>query len=163
MKITKNPVLGTWEMAESEQEHRLGAAPGMEPCDAKRILIVDDEENLRSAIRKMLEADLSDCAFDVAANGEQAVERFTEGHPGIALMDLSMPVLDGEQAYYRIMDLCAEKNWQPPCVIFLTGYDPPLGVRNVVAGDPAHCLLQKPVRNQTLVMAVKKRMERYVR
>ncbi len=160
MKITKDPVLGTWEMAESEQAHRIGLSSGLAPCDAQRILIVDDEESLRFSVRKVLEKDMPDCTFDVAANGAEAVERFAEGHPKIVLMDLSMPVMDGEQAFCRIMDMCEEKDWQPPGVVFFTGFDPPLGVRNVVASDPAHCLLQKPVRNQTLVMAVKKRIEK---
>jgi two-component system, LytTR family, response regulator AlgR len=158
LKIVKNPVLGTWEMAESDLQERQGLSSNLEPCTAQRILIVDDEDALRQSVRKILETHIADAVIDEATDGNQAVEAFRQHHPEVVLMDLAMPGMDGEQAFYRIMEWCEENNWAPPGTIFCTGFDPPLGVRNIVASDPAHCLLQKPVRNQVLVMAIKKRL-----
>ena len=70
-----------------------------------------------------------------------------------------MPVLEGEEAFYQIEDYCQTNRWQLPCVVFCTGHAPSVGLRNVVASEPAHCLLQKPMRKRILVTALSKRLK----
>jgi DNA-binding NtrC family response regulator len=57
------------------------------------VLIVDDE----SQIRQILSAMLADNGFDVAqaSSGEEAIEIAKEIHPHIALLDISLPGMDG--------------------------------------------------------------------
>lgn len=59
----------------------------------RRILIVDDEENMRHMLAMMLNSH----GFSVATaeDGAQAVEHLKEGHTDIVLCDIKMPVLDG--------------------------------------------------------------------
>ena len=131
----------------------------LEPCVAHKVLIVDDEKTVRVALGRIIEFGLPYCVIEFAAYGEAAVAAFSQSHPKIVIMDLKLPSISGVQAFHDIMDLCAEKRWQPPCVIFCTGYSPGDEVKNIVKGHPDHQLIMKPVKPETLIDAVKKRLD----
>ena len=63
-----------------------------------KILIVDDEEDLRDSLVDFFQ----DEGFEVstAANGAEALERLADSDlPCVMILDLLMPVLDGNQVY----------------------------------------------------------------
>lgn len=69
-----------------------------------RILIAEDEFISRSLLVKFLEG-LGPC--DTASNGEEAVERFVAASEArepydLVILDIMMPVLDGQEALSRI-------------------------------------------------------------
>lgn len=66
----------------------------------KKILIVDDEKNMRWAIKKALEK--QNYSILEGTNGLEAVEIFHEEEPDLILMDLKMPVMDGLEALKKI-------------------------------------------------------------
>ncbi len=158
MKVVKNPITGVWELAESEGLIPKSTATGNRPCVPRLVLIVDDEEQTRQFYEKIIQQAFPSAQCLQAIHGEQAVELFIAHHPLVILMDIIMPVLDGEEAFYRIEDYCIANQWQRPRTIFCTGHSPSVGLRNIVASDPANCLLQKPIRKQTLVTALSKRL-----
>ncbi len=57
------------------------------------ILIVDDDELLRDAIAAVLETQNIACLS--ASNGQEALDVMRKDLPGLLLLDLQMPVLDG--------------------------------------------------------------------
>ena len=61
---------------------------------AKRILIVDDCDQLRKALRAALEAKLGVTCTE-ARDGRDAVNRAPELNPDLIVLDLSMPVMGG--------------------------------------------------------------------
>ncbi|MCR5700760.1 MAG: response regulator transcription factor [Lachnospiraceae bacterium] len=67
--------------------------------DKKKVLIVDDDENIAELISLYL---IKEC-FDteVAHNGEKAIEMFKIYHPDIILLDIMLPGMDG-------YDVCRE-------------------------------------------------------
>ncbi len=69
-----------------------------QPC--YRILIVDDREDNRQLLVKML----SPLGFGVeqATNGQEAIEMWENWHPHLILMDVLMPVMDGYEATKQI-------------------------------------------------------------
>jgi two-component system OmpR family response regulator len=81
-----------------------------------QLLLVDDEENLRS----MLTAALRHSGFDVdvAASGREALERVPESRPDVVVLDVMMPDLDGFEVCRRIRN----DGSQVP-VLFLTARD----------------------------------------
>ena len=67
-----------------------------------RILLADDHEIVRRGLRGLLEAhpDWEVCAE--AENGREAVDRARESRPDVAVLDLSLPELNGLEATRRI-------------------------------------------------------------
>jgi CheY-like chemotaxis protein len=60
---------------------------------ADGVLVIDDDANNREIVRRQLEKD--GWAVREAADGEQGLVSFAEHRPGLVLLDLMMPVLDG--------------------------------------------------------------------
>jgi two-component system NarL family response regulator len=67
-----------------------------------RILIADDHAVVRDGLAAMLEFQPDMTVVGHAKNGREAVERFRELKPDVALMDLAMPELDGGGAIIAI-------------------------------------------------------------
>lgn len=130
----------------------------MEQCNSPRILIVDDESGIRTLFQKIIQLDLPDCEVDLAENGALGVEAFRANHPKVVMMDLSMPIMDGETAFHEIMKACEELDWEEPSVIFCTGFVPPNTVQNVIENSDRHLLLSKPVSRDIIIDSVKSRL-----
>jgi len=58
-----------------------------------RILVADDERNIRKTLSLVLEA--AGHIVDVAADGDEALSLCRERHPDIAFVDLRMPKMQG--------------------------------------------------------------------
>ena len=67
-----------------------------------RILIADDHAIVRRGLRELLEEQAGWAVCAEAADGRTAVELATEHRPHIAVLDLSMPELNGLEATRRI-------------------------------------------------------------
>ncbi len=78
--------------------------------EKKRILIVDDDENIAELISLYL---VKEC-FDtqIAQNGEEALEKFKTYQPHLVLLDIMLPGIDG-------YDVCREirKNSEVPIIM----------------------------------------------
>jgi two-component system cell cycle response regulator DivK len=67
---------------------------------AKRILIVEDQEDNRMIMRDVL----SSAGYDLfeAVNGEDGVKLAHSERPDLILMDIQLPIIDGYEATRRI-------------------------------------------------------------
>lgn len=61
----------------------------------KTILIVDDNDLLRTTLSVLLTGQFEDIAFVEAANGAEAIEKAGANPPDLIILDLAMPVLNG--------------------------------------------------------------------
>ncbi len=129
------------------------------PCEKQSVLIADDEKPIRELFSRILALLLPNCKVDVASNGAEAVEHFRAGHQKVLIMDLHMPIMDGEQAFHEIRKICESQKWQMPAVIFCTGYDISRTIKALIKDDPSHCLLTKPITSSQLVETIKPRLE----
>src|ERR1700731_5134354 len=64
----------------------------------KRILIADDNEDIRRVIRWFLESRTACEVCGEAVDGVDAIEKARTLHPDLIVMDLSMPVMNGLEA-----------------------------------------------------------------
>jgi len=69
-----------------------------------RILIADDHDVVRQGLRNILEARRDWEVVDEAANGKEAVERAIETLPDVAILDYSMPSMNGIEAARQIRE-----------------------------------------------------------
>lgn len=81
----------------------------------QRILVVDDDTDIRRIIQLILEAE----GFSVilATNGQEALDFVEQGRPQLLLLDLNMPVMDGWTCHTRLL----ERGHGIPVVIMTAG------------------------------------------
>jgi FixJ family two-component response regulator len=108
--------------------------------------LVDDDPSVLRALSRFLNAK----GYEVRpfASAQEFLDRHDSAVPGCAILDLSMPSLDG----LRLQQILAANGSQRP-VIFLTGAgDIPASVRAMRAG--AIDFLTKPARKEELLLAI---------
>jgi CheY-like chemotaxis protein len=71
----------------------------MQAGSPKRILIVEDDENIRDSLREVFEEEGYEAS--TASNGREALELLSQGtsRPDAVILDLVLPVLDGSKVY----------------------------------------------------------------
>ena len=69
-----------------------------------KVLIVDDAAFMRMTIRQMLEKGGHETVGE-AGNGIEAVKKFIELKPDVVLLDITMPEMNGGEAFKRIKQL----------------------------------------------------------
>lgn len=84
---------------------------------AHTILLVDDEEDLRTIMGSKLES----AGFEVvtATNGKEALEQMRKDRPDLVIMDVKMPVMNGVEAVTEMKSDDALKDIN---VVFLTNF-----------------------------------------
>ena len=63
-----------------------------------RILIADDHEVVRSGLRKILESQPTWEVVAEAGDGKDAISKATETKPDVAVLDYSLPLINGIEA-----------------------------------------------------------------
>lgn len=94
---------------------------------AFRILIADDHEIVRRGIRALIENHPGWEVCAEAADGREAVEKVRELRPDLALIDVSMPNLNGLDAARQIVDIAPQTR-----VLILTIHESEQIVREVL-------------------------------
>ncbi|MEH7017208.1 response regulator transcription factor [Bacillus sp. JJ63] len=67
-----------------------------------RVLIADDEKEIRDLLKKYLERELY--TVDIAINGEEAIRLFEQNKYNLIILDLMMPKVDGIEVCRRLRD-----------------------------------------------------------
>ncbi|HEX7998382.1 MAG TPA: sigma-54 dependent transcriptional regulator [Pyrinomonadaceae bacterium] len=87
----------------------------MTETNGARLLVAEDEANLRLVIQKELQR--LGYRVQVAPDGEEALRRLEEGNVDVLLCDINMPRMDGMELLRRV-----HERPNPPEVIMLTGH-----------------------------------------
>jgi len=105
---------------------------------AKRILIVDDEENTRIGLSKLLGQEGFE--VDLAANGTQALEQLRRHRVHLVISDINMPDMNGLSFLREV-----SRHFPSTNVIMITAYG---GVESYLEAMNLGALeyLHKPVR-----------------
>jgi GAF domain-containing protein/CheY-like chemotaxis protein len=111
------------------------------------VLVVDDDSGLRQLLRRMLEP----AGFTVAeaANGRAALERLHDAAPGVIVLDLMMPEMDG---FEFVAELRRREAWRSIPVVVITAKDLSGADRERLNGY-VHAILQKGAYTRDQLLA----------
>ena len=116
-----------------------------------RLLIVDDQELVRTGFRLFLETQDDLEVVGEAGDGAEAIERARQLRPDVILMDIRMPRMDGVEATARLTSAGLEP---PPRVLVLTTFDLDEYVFGALRAGAAGFLLKDAPRER-LVEAIR--------
>ncbi|MDR2648659.1 MAG: response regulator [Clostridiales bacterium] len=118
-----------------------------------KLLIAEDEQIERMALRKTLEEHLRGrCVIFEAENGREALRIYEQEHIQIAILDIEMPGINGIEAALKIREkdkVCG--------IIFLTAYDEFEYARKAVSARALEYLL-KPCDDMELLLTIEEAM-----
>ena len=116
-----------------------------------KILIVDDDENIRKTMKTILEDE--GYVVDLAATGNEAVEMTWKTAYNIALLDIRLPDMEGVELLKLIKD-----NVPRTRKIMVTGYP---SMQNAISAlnKNADAYLVKPVDVEKLLNMVKEQLQ----
>jgi DNA-binding response OmpR family regulator len=122
-------------------------------CDnmERRIMIVDDEPDILTALRVIFENQ----NFDVTTveSGKECLEELEKGFTGVILMDIMMPEMDGWDTIQEIVDRGLSDK---VAIEIITGkgtkdHDKLLGLESYI-----HDYIAKPVEMESLLFSINK-------
>ncbi len=111
----------------------------------KRILLVEDDPSARESLNLLLRIDRHSVVE--ATNGREALERFTQEHFDLVIVDYLMPEMQGNELAIQIKRMAPS---QP--VLMVTAYVEKL----VDSGLPVDAVLGKPFAVEDLRQAIGK-------
>ena len=115
-----------------------------------KVLLADDHSIVREGLRKVLEDDNEIEVIAEAADGETALEEAINKKPDVAVVDISMPGMDGLEVVNRLKIYCEEV----PALILTMHEEEQYVIRAIEAGAMGY--LTKQSAPEELVAAVKK-------
>ena len=117
--------------------------------DKITVVVVDDHPMFRQGVIDALSLEPDICVLGDAANGDDALKIIRELKPMVAILDVSMPGMNGQQVTRQV-------NYEklPTKVILVTGYDDDEQVtHSMLAGAAAYCA--KDVRPDDLLHVIR--------
>jgi len=116
-----------------------------------RILIVDDDENIRKTMKAILEDE--GYIVDSAASGKEAVEKTNDAQYNLALLDIRLPDMEGVELLKLMKDSVPRTR-----KIMVTGYP---SMQNAISAvnKRADAYLIKPVDVEKLLGTVKEQLK----
>lgn len=87
------------------------------PVRGPKVLIVDDEANIRQSLRGVLTDESYDCS--TVESGEACLEMLTKEAHEVVLLDIWLPGIDGLETLARIQDMPADTR---PAVVMISGH-----------------------------------------
>jgi diguanylate cyclase (GGDEF)-like protein len=126
------------------------------PGNGHRVLVVDDDRNLRKIIATNLE--LAGFAVETAADGKEALQLIEAAEPDVVLLDLMMPYMDGYEVAQEIRRHARPAIANVPIIILTAKGETEDKLRGFEAG--ADDYITKPFGPQELVARVRAKIRR---
>ena len=117
-----------------------------------RILIVEDDENIRKTMKNILQQ--RGYETDTAKSGKEAEQKARTNFYNLALLDIKLPDMEGTQLLAKL-----HKNKPKMVKIMVTGY-PSLENAMEALNQGADAYVTKPVKPAKLLALIKEKLEK---
>ena len=120
--------------------------------EQERVMVVDDEETVRSLLRRTLE----EAGYDVvtAINGEEALDKMSQLSIGVVFLDVKMPGMSGMEVLGKLT-----ADWPDTCVIMATAVaDAQTAVETMKMG--AYDYITKPFSRDDVMLKLRRALEK---
>jgi CheY-like chemotaxis protein len=139
------------------QSQKAGSGGRPAPLRGIRVLVVDDNADVRDLIAAVLERAAADVS--TADSAEQALASIKAQRPDVLLCDLHMPGIDGFELIHRLRAWERTGGARAPIPAAAVSAYASLGQRLRHARDEFQAFLTKPVDPETLVRTVRELSE----
>ncbi|UCG26624.1 MAG: sigma-54-dependent Fis family transcriptional regulator, partial [Bacteroidales bacterium] len=117
-----------------------------------RILVIDDEKSIRNSLKEVLEYEKH--AVDLATDGMEGLELFSNNAYDVVLCDIKMPKMDGIEVLERIFKISTEVP-----VIMISGHgNIDTAVEAIKKG--AFDFIEKPLDLNRLLITIRNAMDK---
>jgi DNA-binding response OmpR family regulator len=121
--------------------------------NTSKILVVDDEEDLREALRTSLTA--AGCEVVVAKDGAEGLSQALSYKPDLILLDINMPNMNGHQV---LRELRRDAWGKKVSVILLTNADDATNIAQGVGLEGDDYI----IKSQTSLESITKKVKQYL-
>lgn len=121
------------------------------PIEEAKILLIEDKLSNRKTIEIYLRSRVA--KVEVAVNGKEAVEMFSNNQYDMILMDLQMPIMGGIEAAERIRKIEVKRDYRTPIIAFSANYFSSDKEVSIKVGMDAY--ISKPFQSKTLFNLMK--------
>jgi DNA-binding NarL/FixJ family response regulator len=108
----------------------------MMKTDSLRVVIADDEKHLRYSFRILIQKEGLNVVGE-ATNGQEAVELYRKLQPDLLILDINMPVKNGDEALVEVL-----REFPSAKVLMLTMVADAESVRRCVKAGAIHYILK---------------------
>jgi len=115
-----------------------------------RFLIVDDEATARKVLKKQLEIAHPSCQVVEADNGAVGLFHYFQEKPDLVLLDLMMPVVNGEM-FLNVIDSCYQRGLiEEPRVVVITSFTDAEKLVALANRPSVETVIPKPITQATI-------------
>jgi two-component system, OmpR family, response regulator len=121
-----------------------------ESPDWRRLLIVDDDQNINTLLKRYLAKRMPDWTVLQAFDGFEAGKLISASRPGVILLDISLPGIDGHRLCRRIKE---DPSLGGPVIIAITGLSEE-EVETAILQEGADAFFKKPLDFEKLCQKI---------
>jgi two-component system OmpR family response regulator len=121
------------------------------------ILVVDDDEDINDLLKRYLLKKFPDFTVLQAYDGFEAGKLISEYSPGIIILDINLPGIDGHKLCQKLKE---NGGTQSPAVIAITGLNDPAEEESIIRNG-ADAFFAKPLDLESLKQKITELLNRY--
>jgi two-component system OmpR family response regulator len=121
------------------------------------ILVVDDDEDINDLLKRYLLKKFPDFTVLQAYDGFEAGKLISEYSPGIIILDINLPGIDGHKLCQKLKE---NGGTQSPAVIAITGLNDPAEEESIIRNG-ADAFFAKPLDLESLKQKINDLLNRY--
>lgn len=110
-----------------------------------RILIVEDSNFMRLTMEKMFRTYLPEAELDLAADGEEALEKYKSFSPDFMIMDLLIPKIKGQDVIRQV------RTENPKVGVIVVSADVQIKVREELESYGIMKFISKPIHDSKML------------